>query len=474
MPVASFPVAHVTPFTTLGPVTTGHSTTFPPPPAGGMTYVNQFFGVADLYCLTHRIDIYNDPGPTSDLFLQLYDGDIGDSGQYYGIQSTGLVIWSQFGTNDTYNVQAAPGSTSLASLEEGGFISLRRSVGSSLPAGRYVTRVYREEFDPRDWSDVPAYEHGGDWWSYWICIPGEDEIFVGRMRFPREPSGLPSQLHDNGGTWTEFWDNNDESTLHPVPFWHVAVNGMANLSTYSKTTTCSYSPMPNSDIYATQPADRAMVHHVIGGSTTRHHDAGTLWSNIYVSPPSLIGGTRVNKIGWTTPADNGTPITGYKIYRGTTAGSLLLYATVGLTNVFFDTNWGSTTVSDGVTYYYAVSALNASGEGGRSATRSTADSLSSPIGVITTSWNATTLSLLVGGLVGTPTQITFTGNNPGLSGTGMLSGNGKFTFYSNATLSGNPGETIPTPSGFSTMKLRRISIIMPEIFGVNDRGEPIT
>ena len=70
-------------------------------------------------------------------------------------------------------------------------------------------------------------------------------------------------------------------------------------------------------------------------------------------------------LSWTAPADGGSPITGYRLYRGTTSGSLSLYQSLGTGTTYTDT-----AVTNGTTYFYAVSAVNAIGEGSRSAERS--------------------------------------------------------------------------------------------------------
>jgi outer membrane protein assembly factor BamB len=64
-------------------------------------------------------------------------------------------------------------------------------------------------------------------------------------------------------------------------------------------------------------------------------------------------------INWTEPADNGSPITGYNIYRSTTSGSETLYDTVDASA----TRYTDHNVSNGQDYYYQVSAVNAIVEG---------------------------------------------------------------------------------------------------------------
>lgn len=79
-------------------------------------------------------------------------------------------------------------------------------------------------------------------------------------------------------------------------------------------------------------------------------------------PPTgltAIGGDRFVALAWLAPDDDGgSPITNYRLYRGTSSGGESFYVDVGNVLVYSD---GS--VANGVTYYYQVSAENAQGEG---------------------------------------------------------------------------------------------------------------
>lgn len=66
---------------------------------GGMTYVNWDFNTSDINTLEFEVKVNNNPGPSSDLFLQLYDGKIDGTDQYFGIQTTGRVLFSRFKTS---------------------------------------------------------------------------------------------------------------------------------------------------------------------------------------------------------------------------------------------------------------------------------------------------------------------------------------------------------------------------------------
>jgi uncharacterized protein (UPF0548 family)/fibronectin type 3 domain-containing protein len=76
---------------------------------------------------------------------------------------------------------------------------------------------------------------------------------------------------------------------------------------------------------------------------------------------AMAGSARV-VLTWQAPASGGSSaITGYKVYRGTASGSGTLLATVGTVLTYADN-----AATNGVTYYYQVSAINAVGEGPRS------------------------------------------------------------------------------------------------------------
>jgi hypothetical protein len=82
--------------------------------------------------------------------------------------------------------------------------------------------------------------------------------------------------------------------------------------------------------------------------------------------PTTASGT-VN-LAWTAPAsDGGSPITAYRVYRGVSSGTETLLTTLGNAA----TSYADTGVTNGTTYFYEVSAVNAIGEtrsGERSAT----------------------------------------------------------------------------------------------------------
>ncbi len=85
-----------------------------------------------------------------------------------------------------------------------------------------------------------------------------------------------------------------------------------------------------------------------------------------VQPPaapalSATAGDAKVSLAWNAPANNGAPITAYKVYRGTAPGAGTLLQTLGTV-----TSYDDTTAVNGTTYYYRVAAVNSAGDGTQS------------------------------------------------------------------------------------------------------------
>jgi hypothetical protein len=105
------------------------------------------------------------------------------------------------------------------------------------------------------------------------------------------------------------------------------------------------------------------------GTTGRLDDFGARTPGSAATPPaaptglSALAGNASVSLSWSAPAfDGGSPITGYRVYRGTSPNpTVALTPDLGVVTSFQDSG-----LTNGQPYYYKVSALNLPGEGGLS------------------------------------------------------------------------------------------------------------
>ena len=78
------------------------------------------------------------------------------------------------------------------------------------------------------------------------------------------------------------------------------------------------------------------------------------------APQNLVAssGNAQVSLSWSAPLTNGnSQITGYNVYRSTSSGAETFLASAGITTSYIDTS-----ATNGLTYYYTVTAINAIGE----------------------------------------------------------------------------------------------------------------
>ncbi len=100
------------------------------------------------------------------------------------------------------------------------------------------------------------------------------------------------------------------------------------------------------------------------GEGPRSNEASATPANVPSAPQALsaTAGNAQATLTWTSPSDDGgSSITNYVIYRGTTSGGEVILTSIGNVLTYLDTG-----LSNGQTYYYKVSAINAIGEGSQS------------------------------------------------------------------------------------------------------------
>ena len=109
--------------------------------------------------------------------------------------------------------------------------------------------------------------------------------------------------------------------------------------------------------------DRAAIIRWAGGKGLfRDYDVQLV--SITPAPPQVVANLNDNSatahLAWSTPDDGGSPLTGYKIYRGTIGGPESLLASVGADVNYYKHEGSAANV------YYRVSGTNANGEGEKS------------------------------------------------------------------------------------------------------------
>ena len=99
----------------------------------------------------------------------------------------------------------------------------------------------------------------------------------------------------------------------------------------------------------------------VGSYDDKLYAFGESTASVLSAPQNMyaFGGDGYVSVSWSAPDTNGVPdITNYKIYRGTTSGGETLLTTLG--NVL---TYNDTSVTNGQTYYYKVTAVNNIGGG---------------------------------------------------------------------------------------------------------------
>jgi len=169
----------------------------------GMAYGNWDFSQQQLNDLAFEIEIVSGDEQYPGRYFQLYDGNVGGIGKYFGFQTElwnpsgrwlgkGL-LYSRWESNDLADVRLASGGyVERSPTKEGGFIGVRLPFDWTL--GRY-TCWFRPTDDDSD----------GRWYEFRVRRHADGvEVTPGSLRFSFTKAGPP--LIDNGcGTWTEVY-----------------------------------------------------------------------------------------------------------------------------------------------------------------------------------------------------------------------------------------------------------------------------
>ena len=175
--------------------------------------------------------------------------------------------------------------------------------------------------------------------------------------------------------------------LPAAPYLTAILDGMTVELTWEPTLLLGQPPITGYNIYrGTSSGDLSLLA-TLGNATTYVDDSvtngqayyykvsainsageGALSNEVSVTTGSVpsaprnlaaVAGNGTVTLTWSAPSnDGGWPVTGYRVYRGTAAGGEVLVATLGNVLTFEDGG-----LTNGITYFYRVSAVNAVGEG---------------------------------------------------------------------------------------------------------------
>ena len=239
---------------------------------GGLAYVWWKFERPEFEDFQIDITIYNDLAATPGLYFQMYQGQIGDIGFYFGLQTDvyepdaggrgkGL-IFSRWKTRDVSETRPAPDGWVQSAGYEGDFVGIRKKYA-------WTNHRYRLRLTAVDEDDK------GLWYGLFILdydIRTED--YAGAIRFPKARGQRP-RIRDGGGTWMEIYS--DANQRSDVPSWHVSIDGCFadNRKVRAKEAVADYSKVPDTDIYLVK--ETGSIHMLIGKGVSREHPKGKLF-----------------------------------------------------------------------------------------------------------------------------------------------------------------------------------------------------
>lgn len=240
----------------------------------GLTYVWWRFGVPDFEDFQLDITIHNDLETRPGMYFQIYQGQVGDVGFYFGLQTDvyqpdrggqgkGL-IFSRWKTRDLADARAASDGWVQSAGYEGDFIGVRKKYN-------WTNRRYRLRLTALDEDDK------GVWYGFFILDYDRNiEDYGGSIRFPKQAGQRP-KIKDGGGTWLEVYSG--ARTPSDLPRWHVSLDGAyVNQRTVKATQAISdYSWVPNTDIYVNKVTNA--IHILVGKDVSRQHPKGELFSD---------------------------------------------------------------------------------------------------------------------------------------------------------------------------------------------------
>lgn len=240
----------------------------------GLAYVWWRFGVPEFEDFQIDITIHNDLGTKPGMYFQMYQGQIGDVGFYFGIQTDVFhpekggqgkgLIFSRWKTRDLADARPASDGWVQSAGYEGDFIGVRKKYDWT--NHKYRLRLTALNEDAK-----------GVWYGFFILDCDKNtEDYAGSIRFPKEAGRRP-RIKDGGGTWLEVYSG--ARKVSDLPRWHVSLDGayVAQRAVKAKQAVSDYSWVPNTDVHFDK--DTNAIHILVGENVNRQHPKGKLFSD---------------------------------------------------------------------------------------------------------------------------------------------------------------------------------------------------
>ena len=206
------------------------------------------------------------------IYIQFYQGMIGDVSFYFGLQTDIYkpgrgwkgrwkgkgILYSRWDTRDLANARPAAGGWTQSAGYEGDFIGVRRKYA-------WTTHRYRFRLAEVD------KDSEGVWYAlYLLDFDTNEEVFAGALRFPGN-----SEIRNGGGTWVEVYSH--AKSPADVPAGHVIISGVFadGRSCTVKHAVSEYYRVQNADVF--YEPDRKLIHLLFGRGVHRRHWSGRLF-----------------------------------------------------------------------------------------------------------------------------------------------------------------------------------------------------
>ncbi|MBN2310141.1 MAG: hypothetical protein JXR94_14295 [Candidatus Hydrogenedentes bacterium] len=238
----------------------------------GLTYVWWRFDKPEFEDLQIDFEILGEIPQKPGLYLQFYQGEIGDIGFYFGLQTDVYdpdrgwrgkgILFSRWGTRDLANVRSVSSGWVQSSGHEGDFVGIRRNYAWT--DHRYRFHLARVDEDGE-----------GVWYGLFLLdYDTGSEDYAGAIRFPKRENRSP-KVRDGGGTWIEVYSA--AGGPDDLPYVHLSISGAYadHRRTPARRAVSNYSNVENTDVFYDSESKR--IHMLFGKGVTRKHEAGRLF-----------------------------------------------------------------------------------------------------------------------------------------------------------------------------------------------------